>query len=294
MFKIGKVFHLTHVIEDLEAVDRWYDEIFSCQRFYHGYEKAAVREASLLVIADIVMEPVQLAKVPGAEQSPIGKFRARFGEHFHSIAWYVDDTAACIASLDARGIRQVGLTGKPITEPRRGIATWTHPKDTHALFEFAEANYTNDPRLEPGWSAAFWRDEHPLGIERTSHITVLFKDLQDARDVYQGSLSGRPLHETEAPGVSRSVFFAIGEDTVIEATQPLRSDTPEGQDLERNGEGIFGLTFRSRNLQKAADFLTSQQQPIDTSQPNVLRLDPKHSFGMPIAFTDVDIPNDTR
>ena len=26
MFRIGKLFHLTHVVDDLEAVDRWYDE----------------------------------------------------------------------------------------------------------------------------------------------------------------------------------------------------------------------------------------------------------------------------
>ena len=29
MFTIGKLFHLTHVVDDLEAVDRWYDELDS-------------------------------------------------------------------------------------------------------------------------------------------------------------------------------------------------------------------------------------------------------------------------
>ena len=28
MFKIGKLFHLTHVVSDLAAVDKWYDEVF--------------------------------------------------------------------------------------------------------------------------------------------------------------------------------------------------------------------------------------------------------------------------
>jgi hypothetical protein len=26
MFKVGKIFHLTHVVKDLAAVDRWYDK----------------------------------------------------------------------------------------------------------------------------------------------------------------------------------------------------------------------------------------------------------------------------
>lgn len=39
MFNIGKVSHLTHVVDDLKAVDNWYDEIFSCNRFYNGYEQ---------------------------------------------------------------------------------------------------------------------------------------------------------------------------------------------------------------------------------------------------------------
>ena len=99
MFNICKLFHLTHVVDDLDTVDRWYDDVFACERFYKGYEKAAVRNASLLVIADMVMEPVQLADVPGAEQSPIGRFRARFGQHFHSIAWYVDDVVAASRAL---------------------------------------------------------------------------------------------------------------------------------------------------------------------------------------------------
>jgi hypothetical protein len=90
MFKMGKLFHLAHVVSDLNTVDKWYDEIFSVRRFYRGYVKAAMREASLVIVGDCVMEPIQLARVPGAEQSAIGKFYTRFGQHFHYIAWYVD------------------------------------------------------------------------------------------------------------------------------------------------------------------------------------------------------------
>ena len=32
MFTIGKLFHLTHVVDDLGAVDKWYDNIFAATR----------------------------------------------------------------------------------------------------------------------------------------------------------------------------------------------------------------------------------------------------------------------
>ena len=63
MFKIGKLFHLTHVVDDLGAVDKWYDDIFAVTRFYRGYEPQAGRDASLIAIGDVVMEPMSPAKV---------------------------------------------------------------------------------------------------------------------------------------------------------------------------------------------------------------------------------------
>jgi hypothetical protein len=36
VFRIGKLFHLTHVVSDLDAADTWYDEIFSGCRFYQA------------------------------------------------------------------------------------------------------------------------------------------------------------------------------------------------------------------------------------------------------------------
>lgn len=295
MFKIGKLFHLTHAVSDLDAVDNWYNDVFSVCRFYRGYEKAAVRDASLITIGDVVMEPLQLARVPGAENSPIGKFVARFGQHFHSIAWYVDNVVDLCAKLNQSNIRLYGLTGKPVTQPERMQAVWTHPKDSHALLEFAMIDrFTIDARLQPGWSPAFWRDQHPLGIERASHITVLMNDLGEARALYQDALQGKLIHEEEKPGEKRSAFFAVGEDTVIEAAQPLSASSPEARDLKSNGEGIYSVTFKTKDLRRAAEFLKSKKQRIDKQDADSLVVDKQDTFGMVIGFTERAIPNDPR
>ncbi len=294
MFKIGKIFHLTHVVKDLAAVDRWFDDIFAVNRFYHGYEKLAAREASLVLIGDLVMEPVMLAKVPDADRTPIGKFLSRFGQHFHSIAWYVDDVGAMAADLGQHNLRLYDVTGRVVKPPLRTEAIWTHPKETHALLEFAATgNYIADPRLQPGWSTAPWRD-HPLGIDRTSHITVLFGDLKVAKSLYVDLLGGKLLHESETPGRKRSAFIAVGEDTVIEAAQPLSTSSPEGRDLEANGEGVHAVTFKTLNLTRAADFLKSKKQRIEPEHVNSFVLNVDDSFGMPMGFTDLSIPGDSR
>ena len=88
---IGKLFHLAHLVDDLDATDLLYDEVFGCQRYYRRYERAARREASLLVVADQCMEPIQPSSDPADAGTPLGRFKKRFGNRMHSIAWYVDD-----------------------------------------------------------------------------------------------------------------------------------------------------------------------------------------------------------
>jgi catechol 2,3-dioxygenase-like lactoylglutathione lyase family enzyme len=295
MFKIGKEFHLLHVVSDLDATDEWYDRVFSVRRFVRNYMKAAMRKASLVLVGDFVMEPAQPVQKPGWEKSALGKFYSRYGQHFHSIAWYVDDLEQTVKTLSEHKIRMFDMVGNPVIDKIGGDAVWTHPQDTHAAFEFAVApKFFIDPRLQPGWSIDFPRNRHPLGIERASHITVLFRELEDARRVYGEALGGRLIHQEEVPNRKRSLFFAVGEDSVIEAAQPLSASGPEGQELERIGEGIFSLSFKTRDLARAADHFRSLRQRIVFDDAGTLTIDREDAHGMLIGFTGRDIPNDPR
>jgi catechol 2,3-dioxygenase-like lactoylglutathione lyase family enzyme len=294
MFRIGREFHLLHVVSDLDAADEWYDRIFAVRRFVRNYMKAAMRKASLVLIGDFVMEPAQPVQKPGWEKSALGKFYSRYGQHFHSLAWYVDDLRQTSIELSSHKIRMFDMVGNPVTEAVRGDALWTHPQDTHAAFEFAIApKFFIDPRLQPAWSTEFARDRHPLGIERASHVTVLFRNLDDARGVYGEALGGKLLHQ-ESSSRKRSLFFAVGDDTVIEAVQPVAASSPEGQDLERAGEGIFSVTFKTKDLNRAGEHLRAQKQRIEFEGTNTLVINRDDAFGMVIAFTDRMIPNDPR
>jgi hypothetical protein len=293
MFTIGKAFHLLHVVSDLDVVDGWYDGVFAVRRFVRNTMKVAMRKASLVLIADFVMEPAQpLRHMPGWEKSALGRFYSRYGQHFHSMAWYVDDLAETCARLTECKIRLFDMVGNVVTTPsRRDGAIWTHPQDTHAAFEFAAVpKFFIDPRLQPGWSVDYPRDHHPLGIERAAQMTVLFRDLHDAPAVYEQALGGTLIHQAEVPGRKRSLYYAVGEDTIIEAAQPLSSTSPEGMDLTRAGEGIFSVTFKTRNVKQAAEHLLAKGQRF-TEEGDTLVLDSEHAFGMRIELSEHDTPH---
>lgn len=295
MFKIGKLFHLTHVVSDLSAVDRWYDDLFAVTRFYHGYEKMAGRDASLIAIGDVVMEPMMPARVADLRNQSVKKFHDRFGQHFHSIAWYVDDVEQISAQLDKHGLRLFNIVGKQVKPKEEAFAVWTHPKETYGQLEFAVVGkYTIDPRMQPAWSSAYWNAQHPLGIERASHICVVVRDLPRAMRLYCDILGGKLIHEEETAGRKRSAFVAVGEDTVIEIAQPLSPTSPEGSDMEQNGEGIYSLIFKTANLGKANDFLKSKQmRPVQDGADTVI-LGKDQAFGMVVGFTQRMLPNDPR
>jgi len=295
MFKIGKEFHLTHVVGDLRTVDRWYDDIFAPTRYLHGPVKVAGRSASLIAIGDLVVEPMEPLRIPNLPNQSVKRFHERHGDHLHSIAFYVDDVPAISLHLEKHNIRMWDISGTPVKPPNETFAVWTHPNQTHGQLEFAFVEpFTIDPRLQPAWSNEFWRERHPLGIERASHMTAVVRDLGVAKKFYCDILNSKLIYETETAGRKRSAFVAVGEDSVVELAQPIAADSAEAQDLERHGEGFFGVTFKTRNLAKATEFLKSKQMKPESDGPNGIALGREQAFGMVVSFTERPLPNDPR
>jgi catechol 2,3-dioxygenase-like lactoylglutathione lyase family enzyme len=295
MFTIGKLFHLTHVVDDIDVVDKWYDEVFAVNRFYHGYEDLAGRTASLICIGDVVMEPMTPSREPNLRNPSVQKFHQRFGQHFHSIAWYVDDVQSISERLDQNGYRLFNIVGKQVKPPHKAAAIWTHPRETPGQIEFAlPGDFTPDPRCKADWSSAFWRDEHPLGIERLSHLTVIVGDLAKAKKLYCDVLNSKLIHEDETPGRKKSAYVVVSEDSIVELAQPLSTTTPEGRDLEKNGEGLFAMTFQSKDLSRAQEFLKSKAITPAVEGKHGITLGADQAFGMTVGFTDQAVKGDPR
>jgi catechol 2,3-dioxygenase-like lactoylglutathione lyase family enzyme len=197
--------------------------------------------------------------------------------------------------LRARGVRIVGDGGGTLAAPPQG-AIFTHPRDTGGLLEFMQAPTDGDffdARLRPGWSSAFWRDEHPLGIERCSHLTLVVRDLERARALWVDAFEGRPFLERESRAHgTRNLFVAVGDEVVVELAQPV-ADGSAGRELAGNGEILHAVCFRVRDLARAEKFLRELGMEVGNADGE-LELGPEQAQGARYRFTQAALPGDPR
>jgi hypothetical protein len=123
---------------------------------------------------------------------------------------------------------------------------------------------------------------------------VIVRDLPNAQRLYCDALGGKLIHEEESAGLKRSAFVAVGADSVVELAQPLSSNSPEAREMEQNGEGVYSIVFKTRDLAKANDFLKSKQLPPEPDGTDSVVLGKDQAFGMVVGFTQRSLPNDPR
>ena len=304
MNEIGELFHIIHVSDDLIELDDWYTRVFGAQRFMEpSYSEFNDRDATLTLIGgDYVAEPMS---PPGGEnekplqETMLGRFQARHGRHLHSIAWYVTDVGPLWERLTARGVRVNGGNGSPLLDgPPASGAIHAHPKDAHCQLELqgvGDARYSaRDPRIAPDFSAKYWTDEHPLGIQRTSHLTVVVQDLAKASSLYEEALGGRQFHSaTSAEYGTESVFFAVGTGPAVELATPVGPGLAQ-DDLKKHGEIMHAVTFRVRDLAAAEAHMRKNAISVLDRTDQTLTLDPDDTYGAIFRLTTANTPGDPR
>ncbi len=299
---IGKLFHIIHMTGDLPSLEAWYDDVFSVRRGFldHNYMEGEKRDASLVVLADCVIEPLAPAfRVEGWAEMPLGRFYRRFGNHWHSIAWYTDDAGEIWQRCTDNGVR-VYIEGGVRTDerPPASSAIMTHPRDTIAQLEFMRREGTlleeRDPRFSPDWDPTWWATSHPLGLERLAYTTVLTRDAERARHVYADVLGGTLLHEDESELTGTRNSYVLMGDTIIELATPARGGTVAASDMEANGEIHHAAAFRVADLDQAEKYLQSKGIETLDRDESTLLTDPATSHGVPFRWTTRDIPGDPR
>ena len=304
MTEIGELFHIIHVSEDLVELDDWYTRVFGAQRFMGpSYSETLQRDATLTLIGgDFVAEPMS---PPGGEnekplqETMLGRFQVRHGRHLHSIAWYVTEVTPLYDRLTAGGVRINGGTGAPLTErPQPTDTIYAHPKDAHCQLELSAVGDIRfperDPRAAADFSAKFWTDEHPLGIQRTSHLTVVVQDLAKASKLWEEALGGQRFHSATSPeNGTESVFLAIGPGPAVELTMPIGPGLAQ-DDLKQHGEIMHAITFRVRDLAAAEAHMRTHAISVRDRTDQTITLDPDDTYGAIFRLTTADTPGDPR
>ncbi|MDD2858814.1 MAG: hypothetical protein PHU75_09090 [Candidatus Nanopelagicales bacterium] len=295
-YSIGKLFHIIHISDDLAELDAWYDDVFSPTRgiMDAGYSPIEKRDASLIVIGDAIIEPMAESDIEGSELMPVGRFYSRFGRHWHSLAWYIDDVGACWESMTSQNIRVVTDGGVPLPERPTDGSLFTHPRDTHTQLEFYPHVMPVDPRYADDFDAFAW-EQHPLGLRRLSYATVVVADLEQATKTFTEGLPGTLIHESTSDLTgTRNVYVAVGETTVVELALPLEPDSLAGRDLAANGDMCHAVTWQVLDLDRAADYLATKGIRVIGRDATTILTDPDDTFGAPMRFTTVAIPGDPR
>ncbi len=290
MFEISRIFHLTHVVDDLDAALRWYEGVLGGELLGSPTRGPTGASICLVLVSDLVLLPLR----PTPEDPGTRRFRGRFGQHLHSLAWFVEDAADLVARLQARGLSLRDEYGRPLEGIDHEI--WTPPRQAPCLIEFFRSpteagpgsgvGLPADPRYAPGWSPEPWR-RHPLGIERTACVTVVTADRVAASTFFTDALNGHVIAEVaETAWGTRSTMVQVGPHTVVEVAQPLDPTSRASADLEANGSILHAATFEVGDLAQAADHLAARGMRVTQPGPHALTLDPDDSFGLLLRFTD--------
>jgi catechol 2,3-dioxygenase-like lactoylglutathione lyase family enzyme len=309
---IGDLYHVIHAGDELASLDAWYDTVFFPRRgiLDNDYFAPQNREASLLAIGDCIVEAMAPRKeTAGWQSTSLGKFNARLGSHWHSIAFYTDDVGAVWERLVEQGIRVV-IGGRPEDSPdgRPGAFTpiYTHPRDTVAQLEFMRRRPRLvardfampgelDPRYLPGWSSDWWRTHHPLGIERLAYLSLVTADREKAHRLFVEILGGTVLLESHSALTGTTdLYIALGTQTILQIALPDDGHSVAGRDLAANGEALHAVAFTVADLDAAERHLGQQGLAILGRDAETLVVDPAGSFGAPYRFTTFRAPGDPR
>lgn len=313
---IGKLFHVAHVVEDLAPLDAWYDRVFAPVRgvMDGNFSPREQRMGSLLVIGDAVIEAMSPSAEPEAATMPIGRFHAKFGRHWHSVAWFCDDVRSVRDQLVSANIRVYLPTGSGQGAPLDGAPLdgdplegdiYSHPKDTFTQLEFYQPQAVyggpqapgpfKDPRFVHGWTERWEASPNPLGIERLAYVSIVVPDLEQAKRVYCEGVGARYLGEdtSELTG-TRCAYVAVGPETVLELAFPTQPDGLPGRELAAHGGACHAVAFTVADLDQVTEHLDRVGVGILARDDSTILTDPDDTFGAPFRFTTWRAPDDPR
>jgi len=300
---IGKLFHIIHMTGELDALEKWYDDVFSVQVMMpHSYMEGERRDASLVLLGDSVIEPLAPAfSVPDWADYPLGRFYNRFGAHWHSIAWYTDDAGEIWENAQKNNIRVFVEGGVLTTErPKPTSAIMTHPKDTITQLEFMNPEGSPlsdwDPRINPAkdWDPDWWIKNHPVKTPGLAYTTILSADLDRSTHVYADILGGTLLHKgtSELTG-TEDVYIQLG-DTVVQLSKPVTEGTIAAEDFAKNKEIHHAAAFKVLNLDDTEAYFKEKGIATVANDGQTLITDPATTFGVPFRWTTWDVPGGPR
>ncbi|SHM67132.1 VOC family protein [Cryptosporangium aurantiacum] len=297
-YGIGQMIHCIHMTDDVKKLNDFYRDVFGAL-LYMGedepnYLPPEDRWASLMMVGDLCIETMA-PNTPVDATKPVGKFYTKFGRHWHSVGYRVDDLTGLANNMIERGIYIGRPGGGKVEKMDEGVGYfYPSPRDMFGLMaEMCTHDMPNDPRLKDGWAEQErqW-EQHPLTIRRLAHVMLGVKDLDAATASYVNRVQAVPL-QSGVDDVTQAKFQIVQlGDSLLKLVQPLDDASDLGRHVAKYGNMIYAVTFRVTDLDSAERWLTKKNIRTTRPTPTTVAADPADTWGAPYFFTTESIPDD--
>ena len=277
---------------DRKACDAFFIDLFGAQTAHEMLETPEVahlrfdREERLMMVGDTMLIPI----APGGRglepDSPTGEMLRRNAgfNRWLGVALRVPDVEAAARWMAARGF---SLHFDPGMEKIYFLVG--RGQVMGMRLELLCQDLPGDPRNDPAWTPAWWRDEHPLGIEGLQAIGLSAPSLDEARALFAERLDWPELGQRHlAADDADCLAFHMG-DTVLEAMVPRDADSPLARHLAGT-KGIYCLTFKVRDAPAAAAYLRGKGLDLVGDLADRFAIRPDQAHGRLIRFTQNPVP----
>jgi catechol 2,3-dioxygenase-like lactoylglutathione lyase family enzyme len=205
---------------------------------------------------------------------------ARYGPHYVGVEYEanMDEVREAVRASGIRIVRDIG------------IALHTHPADCFGIaFEFWNGYFhDSDWPLLGGQikSAAYWRDEHPLGLTGLKSYTVGVFDIEAASAFFQSFLNAKTVYEAPRAAIGARAIGLQVADAVVELITPVE-DGRLLQHLHRFGEGIRSTVFGVRDVEQARQYFTARGvNLVPGTEPNTCAVPAESNLGVIFEFSE--------
>ncbi len=302
-FKLGRIYHPSHRTPDLEGVETFFKKVFG----RHSLPRTSLIMAGLVKqppnfppdycvftpISDLFFDSIAPQKYIWEGRQPYPSITAPYLDGY---GWGVDEGIQEIwDACRARGIRLTDQWNNIVVGPTMPSASfkatplfWTLAEDTGLRYEFypTESITNYDHRSLPGWTIPPVSDFDPVSIIRTSHHTVLTRDVDRALRLFVEILSGEVIDVRENPvWETRSTFVRLGSD-VHEFAVPSREDSHAARDLALRAplDSYYSIGFRVADLDRVRSTLAASSVGLLHDSETAVVTDPRTSIGVPWGF----------
>jgi methylmalonyl-CoA epimerase len=106
-------------------------------------------------------------------------------------------------------------------------------------------------------------------IEGIDHIGIAVKSIDEAKKFWVDTLGLKFLHVEEVPDQKVRVAMLEAGGTTIELLEPTSPDSPVQKFIEKRGEGLHHMTFRTDDLVERLKNLKNSNVELIDEQPRI-------------------------